>query len=170
MLLSLPDVSPDVFNWTNSVPVDSRMVDETLWGSMGHVAMLGVQEVIPVPAATAILGHLLKLQDEHAAGNWTWIKDQDDVQMTVERKLIDALGMDVGGRMHTSRSRNDQVRGGKGSRVFVVKLNFMLLCCHTGSVGHQAVHAQEDFGVARESGGLRGSVPRKGKRWSLFAR
>jgi argininosuccinate lyase len=99
-----------VFNWTNSVDVDSRMVDENLWGSMGHVAMLGVQQVIPVPAATAILGHLLKLQDEHAAGKWTWIKDQDDVQMTVERKIIDALGMEIGGRMHTSRSRNDQVR------------------------------------------------------------
>ncbi len=103
------DVSPDVFNWTNSVEVDSRMIDENLWGSMGHVSMLGVQGIIPVSAATAILGHLLKLQDEHAAGQWTWIKDQDDVQMTVERKLIDALGMDVGGRMHTCRSRNDQV-------------------------------------------------------------
>lgn len=103
-------MSPDVFKWTNSVDVDSRMVDENLWGSMGHVAMLGVQQVIPVDAATAILGHLLKLQDEHAAGKWTWLKDQDDVQMTVERKLIDALGMEIGGRMHTCRSRNDQAR------------------------------------------------------------
>ena len=103
------DVSPEVFNWTNSVEVDSRMVDENLWGSMAHVSMLGKHGIIAPTTAAAILGHLIKLQDEWASGKWTWIADQDDVQMTVERKLIDALGMDIGGRMHTCRSRNDQV-------------------------------------------------------------
>lgn len=103
------DVSPDVFNWTNSVDVDSRMVDENLWGSQAHVAMLGHQGIIPPQHAAAIMAHLHKLQDEWSSGKWTWLPDQDDVQMTVERKLIDALGMDVGGRMHTCRSRNDQV-------------------------------------------------------------
>lgn len=85
------------------------MVDENLWGSIAHVAMLGHQEIIPPSSATAIMGHLLKLQDEWRAGKWTWLADQDDVQMTVEAKVIQALGMDVGGRMHTCRSRNDQV-------------------------------------------------------------
>ena len=103
------DVSPDVFNWTNSVDVDSRMIDENLWGSIAHVAMLGVQGIIAPEVSGQIMQHLLKLQDEHTAGKWTWLKDQDDVQMTVEAKLIGALGMEVGGRMHTTRSRNDQV-------------------------------------------------------------
>lgn len=85
------------------------MVDENLWGSIAHVTMLGYQGVIPPKTATAIVQHLVKLQDEWHGGVWTWLPDQDDVQMTVEKKLIDALGMNVGGRMHTCRSRNDQV-------------------------------------------------------------
>lgn len=85
------------------------MVDENLWGSIAHVAMLGHQEIIPPTTSTAIMGHLLKLQDEWREGKWTWLADQDDVQMTVEAKLIGALGMEIGGRMHTGRSRNDQV-------------------------------------------------------------
>lgn len=68
-----------------------------------------MQEIIPPTTAAAIMGHLFKLQEEWRTGKWTWIADQDDVQMTVERKIIDALGMDIGGRMHTCRSRNDQV-------------------------------------------------------------
>jgi argininosuccinate lyase len=76
---------------------------------MAHVSMLGNQGIIPPETAGKILGHLLKLQDEWNNKKWTWLPDQDDVQMTVEKKLIDALGMEVGGRMHTCRSRNDQV-------------------------------------------------------------
>lgn len=103
------DVSKDVFDWTNSVDVDSRMVAENLWGSIAHTAMLGAQEIIPAEASAAIMHHLLKLHGEWADKKWTWLADQDDVQMTVEAKLIAALGMEVGGRMHTCRSRNDQV-------------------------------------------------------------
>lgn len=103
------DVDPQVYNWTDSMDVDSRMINENLWGSMAHVTMLGKQGIIPPAAASGILGHLLKLQNDWKAGQWTPEPNQDDIQMTVERKLINALGMDVGGRMHTCRSRNDQV-------------------------------------------------------------
>lgn len=103
------DVDPLVFGWTDSMDVDTRMINQNLWGSMAHVTMLGQQGIIPPSAASGILAHLLKLQNDWAVGQWTTEPDQDDIQMTVERKLIDALGMDVGGRMHTCRSRNDQV-------------------------------------------------------------
>lgn len=105
------DVSPDVFKWTNSTEVDSRMIDENLWGSIAHVSMLGSTGVVSPEHSSKIIEHLYKLQNEYdeGKGNWEWLADQDDVQMTTEAKLIGALGMDVGGRMHTCRSRNDQV-------------------------------------------------------------
>ncbi len=71
--------------------------------------MLGSQRIIPAKNAAAILDTLLKLQNDWYENNWTWIPSQEDVHMNVEKKVIDALGMDVGGRMHTCRSRNDQV-------------------------------------------------------------
>lgn len=103
------DVDPEVFNWTDSMDVDNRMINENLWGSMSHVTMLGKQGIIPPAAASGILTHLLHLQNVWARGEWTPEPNQDDIQMTVERKLINAIGMDLGGRMHTCRSRNDQV-------------------------------------------------------------
>lgn len=87
------------------------MVDENLWGSIAHVSMLGYTGVVSPQHAAQIIAFLYKLQNENAQGKWEWLADQDDVQMTTEAKLIRELGMDVGGRMHTCRSRNDQVPG-----------------------------------------------------------
>jgi len=85
------------------------MVAEDIWGSMAHVTMLGHQKIIPATAAGSILQQLLKLQNGFLDGSWNIGFQQEDVHMNVEAKMIEALGMDVGGRMHTCRSRNDQV-------------------------------------------------------------
>lgn len=71
--------------------------------------MLGHQGIIPAGYAAQILDTLLKLQDDWATKRWEWIPDQEDVHMNAEAKVIGALGKEVGGRMHTCRSRNDQV-------------------------------------------------------------
>lgn len=103
------DVDKSIINWTESVTIDSNLVVEDIWGSMAHVTMLGCQGIIPHTAAAAILPALLKFQDEFINKQWALGYEQEDVHMNVEARLIKEVGMDFGGRMHTCRSRNDQV-------------------------------------------------------------
>ncbi len=103
------DVDASILGWTESISVDSKMVIEDLWGSLAHVAMLGRQGIIPATDAGSILGTLLNFQDDYSAGKWHLQLEREDVHMNVESRLIDALGIDVAGKMHTCRSRNDQV-------------------------------------------------------------
>ncbi len=103
------DVDKAITGWTESVTIDTNMVVEDIWGSLAHVSMLGSQGIISHKAAGAILPTLLKFQDDYIAGKWQLGHEQEDVHMNMEKKLIDAIGMDLGGRMHTCRSRNDQV-------------------------------------------------------------
>ncbi len=103
------DVDAAILGWTESITVDSKMVIEDLWGSLAHVAMLGRQGIIPAADAGSILGTLLVFQDDYAAGKWQLQLEREDVHMNVESRLIDSLGIDVAGKMHTCRSRNDQV-------------------------------------------------------------
>jgi len=103
------DVDASLTGWTESITVDARLVLEDLWGSQAHVAMLGRQKIIPAADAGAILGALLKFQDDFAAGAWKLALEGEDVHMNVEGRMLKTVGPDVGGRMHTCRSRNDQV-------------------------------------------------------------
>jgi argininosuccinate lyase len=103
------DVDQSILGWTESITVDSHLVAEDVWGSMAHVTMLGSQGIIPPQAAAAILPTLLKFQNEFNNGEWKLGNEQEDVHMNVEARLIKEVGMDFGGRMHTCRSRNDQV-------------------------------------------------------------
>lgn len=103
------DTDQSILNWIESISVDSKMVVEDIWGSLAHVSMLGHQKVIPWEAAQKILPTLLRFQDEYKEGKWKLIMKHEDTHLNVEAKLIEALGMDIGGRMHTTRSRNDQV-------------------------------------------------------------
>jgi len=70
--------------------------------------MLGKQGIIPVASTNKILTALLGFQDDLLAGRWEIGKLQDDVHMDVEATLIQKVGADIGGQMHTCRSRNDQ--------------------------------------------------------------
>jgi len=103
------EVDASITGWTESVTIDSKMVVEDIWGSMAHVSMLGVKGIIPPKDAAAILSKLLEFQDGYVAGSWQLQLEREDVHMNVEARLIDALSIDVGGKMHTGRSRNDQV-------------------------------------------------------------
>jgi argininosuccinate lyase len=103
------EVDASITGWTESVTIDSKMVVEDIWGSMAHVAMLGVKGIIPPKDAAAILSKLLEFQDGYVAGSWQLQLEREDVHMNVEARLIDALSIDIGGKMHTGRSRNDQV-------------------------------------------------------------
>jgi argininosuccinate lyase len=103
------DVSESILRWTESISVDSNIVVEDLWGSMSHVTMLGQQKIVPWDKANKIIPTLLRYQNEWIDGKWQLSNENEDVHLNVEGKLIKDLGMDIGGRMHTCRSRNDQV-------------------------------------------------------------
>ncbi len=107
------DTDARVRDWAESLTCDAEMIKEDLWGSMAHVSMLGHQNIVPPTEAAAIVGQLKKLHDIEAAGEMDFFDpkfaNNDDVHMNMESRVIDAIGMEVGGKMHTTRSRNDQV-------------------------------------------------------------
>jgi argininosuccinate lyase len=103
------DVSQSIQRWTESITIDSHLVVEDLWGSISHVSMLGHQKIVPWDKANKIIPTLLGYQNDWIAGKWKLTNDNEDVHLNVEGKLIKDVGMDIGGRMHTCRSRNDQV-------------------------------------------------------------
>jgi argininosuccinate lyase len=103
------DTSASILRWTESISVDSNIVVEDLWGSMSHVSMLGHQKIVSWDKAQKIIPKLKEYQDGWIEGKWKLGQQNEDVHLNVEGKLIEDLGMDIGGRMHTCRSRNDQV-------------------------------------------------------------
>lgn len=91
-----------------SVGFDQRMYREDIAGSQAHAEMLGAQGIIPKEEAEAIRAELDRLRGEIDRGDWVWSDELEDVHMNIEAKLRERLG-DAGARLHTARSRNDQV-------------------------------------------------------------
>ena len=95
-------------DFTSSLAVDRRMYREDIAASIAHAKMLGRQSIIPRSDAHAIVGGLATIRSEIAAGTFVWRSDLEDIHMNVEARLYELVG-DVGGKLHTARSRNDQV-------------------------------------------------------------
>jgi argininosuccinate lyase len=93
----------------DSLPVDRRMYDEDIVGSIAHARMLGRQGIIPQDDARAIVDGLARLHAElTAAGGVPTDARDEDIHSFVERRLGEMVGT-AAGRLHTARSRNDQV-------------------------------------------------------------
>jgi argininosuccinate lyase len=101
-----PDERLKAFN--ASIGFDVRMIREDIRGSIAHVRMLGKQDIIPVKDAATIERGLWQILDEVEAGGFSLTIDDEDVHGGVERRLKDIVGP-VFGKLHTGRSRNDQV-------------------------------------------------------------
>jgi argininosuccinate lyase len=91
-----------------SLPFDQRMWDADIRGSLAHANMLAACGVISAEDATAIAGGLSAIRGEMAAGTFQFDAADEDIHMAVERALTTLVG-DAGKRLHTARSRNDQV-------------------------------------------------------------
>src|SRR5271170_3657456 len=98
----------ELLAWSSSYEDDRQLVREDLVGSAAHVTMLSRTGVIPVADARALRDALQTLFDEATAGMLLLPGDEEDVHMAVEAELGKRLGS-VAGRLHTARSRNDQV-------------------------------------------------------------
>src|SRR5262245_17663541 len=99
---------PMVDAYTNSLAVDRRIALDDVRGSIAHARMLGATGIIPVEDVTAILDGLQKVQAEIEDGSFEFNEKLEDVHMNVEARLTELIGAPAG-RLHTARSRNDQV-------------------------------------------------------------
>ena len=102
--------STDAFvaEFTASVGFDQRLAQEDIAGSRAHAAMLVKQGVLSEADGDAIARGLDAIADEIARGEFVWDTALEDVHMNIEKRLTDRIG-DAGKRLHTGRSRNDQV-------------------------------------------------------------
>ena len=91
-----------------SLPVDQRMWESDIAGSKAHAAMLGRQGIISADDAAAIRAGLDEVGSRIDAGEFEFDIADEDIHMAIERNLTESIGP-AGGRLHTGRSRNDQV-------------------------------------------------------------
>ncbi|HSK01447.1 MAG TPA: argininosuccinate lyase [Kofleriaceae bacterium] len=91
-----------------SVGFDQRLLAHDVAGSIAHAEMLAARGIISAEDARAIEGGLRRVEARLAAGELPWDEALEDVHMNVEARLIEEIG-DAGRRLHTGRSRNDQV-------------------------------------------------------------
>ncbi len=96
----------DDFN--SSIRFDKRMYAQDIRGSMAHAAMLGAQGIIPQEDASVIIDALDGILADLSSGKLPFDEASEDIHMFVEAELTKRIG-DVGKKLHTARSRNDQV-------------------------------------------------------------
>lgn len=101
-------VSELVKRYTASVGFDQRMAEQDIKGSLAHATMLAQVGVLSAEDLVAIKQTLGEILAEIQRGEFVWSLDLEDVHMNIERRLTDKIG-DAGKRLHTGRSRNDQV-------------------------------------------------------------
>ncbi len=101
-------VSELVKRYTASVFFDRRMAPQDIRGSLAHARMLAQQGIIAAQDLAAIERGMAQIQGEIERGEFTWNLDDEDVHLNIEKRLTALVG-DAGKRLHTGRSRNDQV-------------------------------------------------------------
>lgn len=101
-----PDAVMEAIN--ASIDIDQRLAEEDIAGSVAHATMLAAQEIISKADLEAILGGLDTIITEIREGKFVYSKALEDIHMNVEARLKELIG-EPAGRLHTARSRNDQV-------------------------------------------------------------
>jgi len=97
-----------VLRYTASVGFDQRLAQADIEGSLAHAAMLAKVGVLSSDDLAAIERGMAQIRGEIERGEFTWQLELEDVHLNIERRLTDLVG-DAGKRLHTGRSRNDQV-------------------------------------------------------------
>ncbi|TDJ22529.1 MAG: argininosuccinate lyase [Gammaproteobacteria bacterium] len=97
-----------VERFTASVSFDARLYRHDIMGSIAHARMLAHSGVLAQGESDTIVDGLEQIRREVAAGEFVWSVALEDVHMNIEARLIELIG-DVGKKLHTGRSRNDQI-------------------------------------------------------------
>jgi argininosuccinate lyase len=101
-------VSDLVKRYTASIFFDKRLAEADIEGSLAHAEMLAHQGIISAQDHADIQRGMAQISAEIAAGRFEWLLDLEDVHLNIEKRLTELVG-DAGKRLHTGRSRNDQV-------------------------------------------------------------
>ena len=102
------EIDKTVNDFNSSISFDARMYRHDIRGSMAHARMLGEQGIIDKSESEKIIAGLQGILDDLDSGKLQFDPNAEDIHMFVEQILTDRLG-DTGKRLHTARSRNDQV-------------------------------------------------------------
>ena len=100
--------APSVEAFTASIDVDARLYRHDIRGSIAHAKMLAKQRIIPARDARKIVRGLQAVEREIDSGKFAFSQADEDIHMNIERRLTERIGP-AGGKLHTARSRNDQV-------------------------------------------------------------
>ena len=101
-------VDPDVEKFTASLSFDKRLYPYDIQGSIAHVKMLAKQRIIKPPESRKIITGLNAVLTELKNGKFRFKQQDEDIHMFIERRLHEKIGP-IAGKLHTARSRNDQV-------------------------------------------------------------
>lgn len=104
----IKQLSDKVGDFTVSLHYDRRLYKQDIKGSIVHASMLCNQKIITLPDRDLILTGLLEIESEIETGIFTWRPELEDIHMNIESRLHEKIGS-VAGKLHTARSRNDQV-------------------------------------------------------------
>lgn len=102
------EVDSKVNAFNSSIAFDARMYKQDIAGSIAHATMLGEQGIISMEDSLTLIGGLKEILADIESGALVFDPNAEDIHMFIEAELTKRLG-DVGKRLHTSRSRNDQV-------------------------------------------------------------
>jgi len=95
-------------NYLASIPFDQRLYGQDIKGSIAHAGMLAKQGIIAESEAETIITGLESIQKEIEQGEFQFKTELEDIHMNIEARLFAKIG-DVAGKLHTARSRNDQI-------------------------------------------------------------
>ena len=101
-------LSDKVGDFTVSLHYDRRLFKQDIKGSIVHASMLCKQKIISLSDKDSIVEALLEIESEIETGNFLWRPELEDIHMNIEARLHEKIGS-VAGKLHTARSRNDQV-------------------------------------------------------------
>ena len=91
-----------------SIHYDWRLYREDIAGSIAHARMLARQKILSIEDRDVLIKGLAKIREEIEAGEFPWRRELEDIHMNIEARLYELIG-EPAGRLHTARSRNDQV-------------------------------------------------------------
>jgi len=97
-----------VTDYTASIPFDWCLYRHDIAGSIAHAKMLAKQGIISEKEAEIIISGLASIREEIEQGKFQFKPELEDIHMSIEARLLEKVG-EVGGKLHTARSRNDQV-------------------------------------------------------------
>ena len=111
-------LDPRALGYTASISFDWRLYRQDIAASIAHAGMLARQAIIPADDAEAIVRGLAEIRDEIERGGFPFRQELEDIHLNIEARLQEKIG-EAAGRLHTARSRNDQIA--TDMRLFVME-------------------------------------------------